>query len=801
MSSIDTQQNDYKALTKIYMDYFNSEKFAKFLNTTQTGYAHSSSGIDFPRFMRTLFTSICFCTIQLTLFCSLRSIFNFLYQPRCFCVPVNERMEVLPRGFFKWIVPTLKTSINTYLSLGLDAYFFIRFISVLLLFFSFIGTLNMIILIPINFTGSDSSFEASGLDKLSLSNIASSNVYRLNAHFVMGVITIGLFHWLLIYEFQSFVTIKQSYVLSKSHKNSVLARTIMLFNVPPHIQDKDILYELLDIIPGGIRNIWEVYEFDKIEHEVEKSKDALEFIELSQLWTLKKYYKSKSKWWGHSELQEFLKKHDIKFYPPIYCHLIKIPQIDRTIKFRLPGWIRFFLFQQRVSMLEWSLTMLFNCQMEIENQKLKLNNSELTKHNKLFIEFETQQGACIAHQCLLSQSQGFLDKTIMEVHPHDVVWNNVSRTDGIACKFERYLVTLLFICIIILYVIPVSLIGLVSQIPQSSQTLPFIRWINWFPDEAKETILGFIPSILLTILTQLVMILFRFFTYFKGKATGSEIEIDLQKWYFVFLFVQQFLVVTISSSITVIFKQIIDQPTSIPILLATNLPKSATFFFQYICLRAFAFCGDNFLRIKKLILTNSYYKMKDLTPRQKFKRITTLPQIKWGTTFAVYSIYATIGISYSIISPLISVFIIFFLNLSILYYKYALKYIYSHVNTSETMGKLYPTALLHLYTGIYCLECCLIGVFFLSKNSKGSHSLRVQGWIMTWILFFTIFANILIYNRYMPYFSNLPILNDKINQDDKSSDESTETNATSKYDHEILYLHPAFKILKKKIPS
>ena len=117
------------------------------------------------------------------------------------------------------------------------------------------------------------------------------------------------------------------------------------------------------------------------------------------------------------------------------------------------------------------------------------------------------------------------------------------------------------------------------------------------------------------------------------------------------------------------------------------------------------------LRISPLIQSLIVCKFIDITPRQKFNRITNLPKIKWGTTFAVYSIYACIGISYSIISPLISIFIIFFLNLSILYYKYALKYVYSHINESETTGRLYPTALLHLYTGVYCLECCLIGVF------------------------------------------------------------------------------------------
>ena len=41
----------------------------------------------------------------------------------------------------------------------------------------------MVILIPINYTGSSTEYTAFGLDKLSLSNIATTNVSRLNAHF------------------------------------------------------------------------------------------------------------------------------------------------------------------------------------------------------------------------------------------------------------------------------------------------------------------------------------------------------------------------------------------------------------------------------------------------------------------------------------------------------------------------------------------------------------------------------------------------------------------------------------------
>ncbi|KAG7665999.1 SPO75 [[Candida] subhashii] len=816
MSTItSSEQYDYGALTRSYMGIFNSQRFSRFLNTTQTGAAHSASGLDFGLFMKTLFTSLCFCTIQLTLFCLFRSVFNFLYQPRCFCVPINERMECLPRGFLNWIIPTLKSSINNYLSLGLDAYFFVRYISVLSLFFSVLGTLNMIILIPINATGSNAEYSATGLDKLSLSNISNTKVARLNAHFIMGLLTIGFFHWMIIYEFQSFVTIRQSYLVSNTHRNSIMARTLLISNIPYYLQDDGILRDLFKIVPGGIKNFWEVYDFERIDHEVKKAEYALNILEQSQILVLRKYYNHRYGLLGFRDgsvedethdMLDFLHnpKNEILFYPPIYLGLVKVPKFDRSFRVQLAGWLRIFRFEKKHVMKDWAIQTLQDCITCIDEEKLKLANGQLRKHNKTFVEFTTQEGAYIAHQCLLSQSQGHLDKTLIEINPADIIWRNVSRNDGVACKFEKYLVTVVFICIIILYVIPVSLIGLVSQIPLLTQLMPFLKWIYHFPEEARATISGFLPSILLTILTEIVMYTFRFLTYYKGKTTGCEAELDLQKWYFAFLFVQQFLVVTISSSVTVICRQIIDQPTSIPVLLATNLPKSATFFFQYICLRAFAFCGNNFLRIGQLTLSNTLYKIIDNTPRRKFKRVTSLPKIKWGTTFSVYSIYACIRISYSIVSPLISIFIIFFLCLSILYYKYALKYVYSHINESETTGRLYPIALLHLYTGIYCLECCLIGVFFLSKDKKGSYPMRTHGWIMTGILFLTIFTNTLIYNRYIPHFSNLPILSDKIyketpqKQDNQVCDEPDST-STYYSNRKLMYLHPAFKYEPPKL--
>lgn len=829
LTIVSAEDFDYSELTRTYMGIFYSQKFDEFLNTSQTGFAHTSAGIELSLLLKSLYTSLCFCIFQLTLFSFFRSIFKVLYQPRSYCVPINERMEPLPKGFFSWIAPTLKYSINYYLSMGLDTYFFVRYVSILLLFFVFVGSLNMIILIPINITGSSDDYSASGLDKLSLSNISTMKVNRLNSHFVMGLITIGFFHWLLLYEFQSFVKIRQSYLLSDNHKESVLSRTLLISNVPPYLQDTDVLNKVLDVVPGGIRNIWFLYDFKEIREDVQEAKEALYHLEYVHIKYLKRRLYSmlpiRLLWfWPFKPYvfrtgdmnEEGSKKSDVSkvsFYPPIYLKSAKIPKIERYIRIRLPGFFRILLLEKPVPVVDWCLRTLAAKHRSIDNNKMLLAADQIKKYNKVFVEFNTQVGAYIAHQCLLSQLQGSLDLTIIEIHPDDILWDNIARNNTMACLLEKYFVSLMFIAIILLYVVPVSFIGLVSQIPLLTKLIPSLGWIYKLPEEVRETISSLLPSILLATLTDIVLVVFRFLTYFKGNFTGSELEMDIQKWYFSFLFVQQFLVVTILSSITVIFKQIFDQPTSIPILLATNLPKAATFFFQFIALKAFSFCGNNFLRISSLVLYHTYYKLNDKTPRQKFNRVTNLLKIRWGSIYPVYSVFASVGLAYCIISPLIAIFVIFILSLLLLYYKYALRYIYSHINESDTKGRLYPVALLHLYTGVYCLECCLIGIFFLLKNDHGVCPMKIQGCIMCVVLLATIFGNITIYARFVKHFSYLPILSDKqyrnpeavdmlkrrLKAEPEESNSSDNTKNDLYLNQNLLFLHPSFKYEYPKV--
>src|SRR5262249_1047044 len=107
----------------------------------------------------------------------------------------------------------------------------------------------------------------------------------------------------------------------------------------------------------------------------------------------------------------------------------------------------------------------------------------------------------------------------------------------------------------------------------------------------------------------------------------------------------------------------------------------------------------------------------DTTAREKFNRATQLQEVQWGTFFPVYTNLACIGIIYSVISPLILIFNMITWSLFWVVYRYNLLFVLNF--KFDTGGLLFPRAINQLFTGIYVMEVCLIGLFFLVRDSQG----------------------------------------------------------------------------------
>lgn len=229
--------------------------------------------------------------------------------------------------------------------------------------------------------------------------------------------------------------------------------------------------------------------------------------------------------------------------------------------------------------------------------------------------------------------------------------------------------------------------------------------------------------------------------------------------YFAFLFIQVFLIVSISSGltsgITQVIHELVDSPFSAPGILAQNLPKASNFFFSYMLLQAFTVSGGAILQIATLFVQFILSPILDTTAREKFARATTLVEIKYGTFFPIYTNLACIGIVYSVISPLILVFNICTFSLFWMVYRYNMLYVNNF--RFDTGGLLFPRAINQLFTGLYVMEICLIGLFFIVRDADNKVACFRQAIIMIILTLATMLYQYTLSSAFGPLLTYLPI--------------------------------------------
>lgn len=391
------------------------------------------------------------------------------------------------------------------------------------------------------------------------------------------------------------------------------------------------------------------------------------------------------------------------------------------------------------------------------NLEIEADQNDVEKFpymNSAFIQFNHQVAAHMACQSLSHHVPQQMAPRLVEISPDDVIWDNMSIK-----WWERYLRTVLIVAVcaglIILYAVPVTFTSLLSKVHILAQDYTWLAWMNKLPSVAIAIIQGVLPALLLSLILMLVPMIFRLLIRQQGVPTGNAKELEVQTWYFTFLFIQVFFVVTLSGGLTALFTQIASHPGQVVKSLATSLPKAANYFFSYLLVQALSNSASSLLQIMSLFGWFIIGPLFSSTPRAKWRRQTTLNNVQWGTFFPPFTNFAVIGIIYSVIAPFILVFMLIIFGLFWIVYRYNVLYVYQFRN--DTGGLLFPTAINQLFTGIYFMEVCLIGFFFISEDQHGKVACIPQAAIMIVVAVFTALYQWQLNRAFDPLFQYLPI--------------------------------------------
>ena len=435
-----------------------------------------------------------------------------------------------------------------------------------------------------------------------------------------------------------------------------------------------------------------------------------------------------------------------------------IKEKDRdTMRLPIFGWQWMFelpLIGQKVDKIYYCRKEVARLNVEIEEDQANPDRFPLL--NSAFIQFNHQVAAHMACQSVSHHLPKQMAPRLIEIDPQDVVWENMSIP-----WWQRYIRTAAVISLvaamIVLWAIPVAFTSALSQISTLAQSFKFLNFLLALPAWFISALQGVLPAAFLAVLMVLLPMILRFLSKIQGTQSGMLVELSVQKYYFFFLFVQLFLVVSVAAAVSTIlglFKGD-EEITDIPRILATNVPRASNYFFSYMLLQALSVSAGALVQIGGLLSWFVLAPLLDVTARSKFKRQTQLSEIKWGTFFPVYTNLACIGLIYSVISPLILVFNV--ITFSLFWFVYRYNTLYVTRFTRDTGGLLYPTAINYTFVGVYVMEVVLIGMFFLVRDDQGHVACYGQGVGMVVILILTGIYQILLNEAFSPLFRYLPI--------------------------------------------
>ncbi|KAH8802878.1 hypothetical protein F5884DRAFT_903499 [Xylogone sp. PMI_703] len=418
-----------------------------------------------------------------------------------------------------------------------------------------------------------------------------------------------------------------------------------------------------------------------------------------------------------------------------------------------PDWLPGLpLINKKVDTIYWCRGELARLNLEIEMDQQHPEKFPLM--NSAFIQFNNQVAAHMAAQSITYHLPRQMAPRTVEISPDDVIWDNMS-IKWWEAWMRTGIIIVLVAGMVILWAFPVAWTASLSQITTLAQKYSWLHWLRSIPQNVLKAVAGVLPAIVLSILLILVPKILEYLSFLQGAQTGTEKQGYVQTYYFAFLFVQVFLVVSISGGALATLGATAAEVTSIPQTLATQLPKAANYFFSYMILQALSTSSGTLLQIVTLLLWFVLPKFFDNTAREKWHRNTNLPNVTWGSFFPVYTNFACIALVYSIVSPLIIIFAIITFTLLWIANRYNMLYVSRF--KLDTGGLLYPRAINQTFTGLYVMELCLIGLFFLVRDEQGNASCIPQAIIMIVCGAFTILYQYLLNYAFSPLFYYLPI--------------------------------------------
>ncbi|KAG8960835.1 hypothetical protein FRC03_006078 [Tulasnella sp. 419] len=723
-------------------------------------------------FVTALVTNAAVAGIQLAIFTVLRPHFKAIYEPRTYIPDEPKRVQSLASSMLMWPIAIVRSDYTEIKRTnGMDSYFFVRYLRMMCRVFLPIWLLSWALFMPLHSVGTTAG--KTGLDKFTFGNVATTQQARYAAHLIFLYFMAGWIFWNIKKEMRHFIAARQRHLVDPEHSSSAQANTVLITGVPKKFLDEGVLAQLFSHLPGGAKAIWlnrNLKELPDLYDRRMKACNKLEGAEKNLLQTAAKLHlkaeKAKAKTGDDSKITKDLAD-------PLDPEASLVDQLvprDQRPTHRLPPfkWMPFGLpfMGQKVDTIDWCKQEILETTEALEKGRDTLRadidrpgtgeDETYPPLNSAFVLFNQQIAAHLAAQSLTHNEPYRMAGKYTEVAPEDVIWGNLGLN-----PYEQKIRTAISYAatagLIIFWAIPVAGVGIISNVYGLCESYSWLAWICGLPKVVVGLLQGVLPPVLLAVLMALLPIVLRLLAQFEGIPRRTGLELSLMTRFFIFQVIHSFLIVTLSGGLIRALPGLLQNPTSVPSLLAQNLPEASTFFLTYIILQGFTNTAGGLLQIVPLILYYVKLFLLGSTPRSIYNIKYVLRNVAWGTLFPSVSLITVIALVYTPLQPVMAGLAFATFGLYFQLWKYLFLYVLDQPASGDTGGLFFPKAIQHIFVGLYVQEICLCALFFLARNESGKASAIPQGALMIVLIVITAGYNIIINNSYGPLLHSLPL--------------------------------------------
>ena len=176
----------------------------------------------------------------------------------------------------------------------MDAYFFVRFLRMMVRILVPIWALSWVILLPVTSVNTTVGGH-SGLDRFILGNVASDKQNRYAAHLILAWgFTIWIW-WNIRFEMKHFITVRQRWLIEPANAASPKASTVLVTGVPRRYLTEAAISNLYSHLPGGVAKVWLNRDLKEMPELYERRQNAAKKLESAETTLLNTAVKLRNK--------------------------------------------------------------------------------------------------------------------------------------------------------------------------------------------------------------------------------------------------------------------------------------------------------------------------------------------------------------------------------------------------------------------------------------------------------------------------------------------------------------------------